>query len=95
MFVCLNLAPSMPREVKVIPTSPYSVRVEWLQPSSLNGIDVKYSVHYWFTHSKFGPQIEGQPKMSEISEIETGPSRYTVDITSLTSNTNYNFTVIT
>ncbi|KAK4016061.1 hypothetical protein OUZ56_031022 [Daphnia magna] len=85
-------APSKPREVVAIVTSPVSVRVQWLQPSSLNGINITYSVH-WLSENKFGSPIEGQLKLSEDVEDQAGPFRYFIDITSLTANTTYAFMV--
>lgn len=85
-------APSKPREVVAIVTSPVSVRVQWLQPSSLNGINITYSVH-WLSENKFGSPIEGQLKLSEDVEDQAVPFRYFIDITSLTANTTYAFMV--
>jgi hypothetical protein len=74
-------------------TSPKSIRVQWLQPFSLNGINVTYSVH-WLSENKFGPPIEGQTKLTEEGfEDETGELRYIKDITSLAPDSIYAFTV--
>lgn len=77
------IAPSKPREVVAIPISPNSVRVQWLQPINLNGINVKYSVH-WLPDNTF---------MSIEQDNQTGSHRYTADILSLAPNTNYTFAV--
>ena len=74
-------------------TSPKSVRVQWLQPLSLNGINVTYSVH-WLSENKFGPPIEGQTQITDEGlKDQTGQLRYTKDITSLMPDSIYAFTV--
>ena len=76
-----------------MPTSPNSVRVQWLQPLSLNGINVTYSIH-WLSENKFGPPIEGQTKLSEEGfKDQTEQLRYSLDITSLAADSLYAFTV--
>lgn len=76
-----------------MPISPKAVRVQWLQPLSLNGINVTYSIH-WLSENKFGPPIEGQTKVSEEGfKDQTGQLRYSTDITSLTADSVYAFTV--